>query len=511
MSGMKSLIFLVLATIPVLLFGQKVDQKVYDFGTVEQWNNPTATFVVTNNTKADFVFLPTFPAKDVLVQLPKGPIKPGASAEITVQYYTEKKGAFSRKVSLYTSNTGNTLDLVVKGDIRSFANGALTACPSIGPKSDEDKMYNQDFQVIDSITKLPIANALIKLEAPGMNKIQGSTDKGGLLSTRVFIGFYEVSVSAVDYDPYYVRGNLAPHQGRIVFELVRVPVDEPIVALVPEPVIPSKPVPVKPTEPTPAPKPTPPPTPKPPIVTEPTVVEEEPWIIDPDEIVEEEDPVPATTNTPRPVQEPVPVTPAPVAGIPNDSDFDMTKFKPNNIVFVLDISYSMRGNSKLPKLKESMKELVAMLRDVDYVTIISFSRDAQVHIPTTRASEKDYIYAMIDSLTPYSYTNGTKGIMMGYDLALQYFLPNGNNQLIVSTDGEFNNPQFDQSVLLSDIKKHTDKGIILSVVGFGDIPEGKRLMRRMANSGDGNYIHFEEGDMRNALVEEIRSQSIVAP
>lgn len=509
MSGMKSIFVLVLAAIPMVLFGQKVDNKVHDFGTVELWNNPTATFIVNNNTKADFVFLPTFPAKDVLVQLPKGPIKPGASAEITVQYFTEKKGPFSRKVSLYTSNTGSTLDLTVKGDIRSFASGALTQCPTIGPKSDDDKMYSQDFQVIDSITRQPIANALIKLEAPGMNKIQGSTDKGGLLTTRVFIGYYEVSVSAVDYDPYYVRGNLAPHQGRIVFELVRVPEEEPVLALVPEPVVPSTPEPIKtpPTTPstTPAPDPKPDPTQAPVTV----VPDEEPWIIDPDEIVEEGEPVPAPA--PRPVQEPVPVNTAPTATLPTGNDFDMAKFKPNNIVFVLDISYSMRGRSKLPKLKESMKQLVAMLRDIDYVTIISFSRDAQVHIPATRASEKDYIYAMIDSLTPYSYTNGTKGIMMGYELAQQQFIANGNNQLIVSTDGEFNNPNFDPGELLSDIRKQADNGIILSVVGFGDIPEGKKLMRKMANSGNGNYIHFEEGDMSNALIEEIRAQSVVTP
>lgn len=510
MSGMKSIFVLVLAVIPSLLFAQKVDNKLHDFGIVELWNNPMATFVVTNNTKADFVFLPTFPAKDVLVQLPKGPIKPGASAEITIQYFTEKKGAFNRKVSLYTSNTGNTLDLVVKGDIRSFASGALTQCPTIGPKSDDDKMYSQDFQVIDSITKRPIPNALVKLEAPGMNKIQGSTDKGGLLTTRVFIGYYEVSVSAVDYDPYYVRGNLAPNQGRIVFELVRVPEAEPVVALVPEPVVPSTPAPTN-TPPTPA--PTPKPSPKPDPTPAPVTVEdeEEPWIIDPDEIVEEDEPAPAPTPAPRPVEEPIPVNTAPVATVPNDNDFDMAKFKPNNIVFVLDISYSMRGRSKLPKLKESMKQLVAMLRDIDYVTIVSFSRDAQVHIPATRASEKDYIYAMIDSLTPYSYTNGTKGILMGYELAQQQFIANGNNQLIVSTDGEFNNPSFDQNDLLSDIKKQADKGIILSVVGFGDIPEGKKLMRKMAHSGNGNYIHFEEGDMSNALIEEIRAQSVVTP
>jgi Ca-activated chloride channel family protein len=494
---MKAIWILVLAALPFMLFGQKADRKLHDFGIVEQWNNPIATFVVTNNTKADFVFLPTFPAKDVLVQLPQGAIKPGASAEVTIQYFTEKKGSFSRMVSLYTSNTGNTLDFTLKGDIRSFASGALTACPTIGPKSDEDKMYSQEFQVIDSLTREPIYEALVKLESADLNTIQGRTGKNGVVTTRVFIGYYEVAVTAIGYEPYYVRGNLAPHQGRIVFEMVRVYDGEPIVAFVPEPII--------------SPNPTPNPNPTPTI--EPAPVKEEPWIIEPDEIVEEEPaklPEPTPTPTPRPKPEPVQMPPT-TATITNDNDFALNKYKPNNIVFVLDISYSMRGPSKLPKLKESMKELVAMLRDVDYVTIISFSRDAQVYIPNTRASEKQYIYDMIDSLTPYSYTNGTKGIMMGYNLALQNYIPNGNNQMIVSTDGEFNNPQFDASVLLDDIKKHTDRGIILSVVGFGDIPEGKKLMRKMAHSGNGNYIHFGEGDMRKALVEEIQAQSLVTP
>jgi Ca-activated chloride channel family protein len=224
----------------------------------------------------------------------------------------------------------------------------------------------------------------------------------------------------------------------------------------------------------------------------------------------EEQPTKLPDPTPKPQPEPVQV-PVNTTTIGSSGDFSLSKYKPNNIVFVLDVSSSMRGPNKLTKLKESMKELVAMLREVDYVTVISFSREAQVYIPTTKASQKQYIYDMIDSLTPYSYTNGTKGIMMGYDLALQNFIPEGNNQMIVSTDGEFNNPLFDADVLLGDIKKHTNRGIILSVVGFGDIPEGKKLMRKMANSGNGNYIHFGEGDMRKALVEEIQAQSLVTP
>ncbi len=476
MAHMKKLWVWVLLLLPGMLLAQKVDRKVYDFGSVELWNNPPATFIITNNTKADMVFLPSFPAKDVLVQLPQGAIKPGASVEVKVQYYTEKKGSFNRTVILYTSNSGTPMELTVKGDIRSFANGALTTCPTVGPKSDEDKMYSQEFQVIDSITKKPIEGATVKILSPEINTIQGRTDKGGLYITRVFVGFYQVEVSASGYNTFYVRGNLAPHQGRIVFELGKpIYVEEPVIALSPAPTLP-------PSNPTPA----------------PTV--EEPWIIDP----EEEAPTPAPP-APNPTPAPAPTT-APTSDFTAEGSLG-SHFKPNNIVFVLDVSSSMRSSTKLPKLKESMKELVSVLRDVDKVTIIIFSKEATVHVPTTAASNKEYIYAMIDSMRTISYTNGTKGIMMGYDLAQQNFIQGGNNQLIVSTDGEFNNPSFDANVLLGDIKRHTEKGIILSVVGFGDIPEGKKLMRRMANSGKGNYIHFGQGDTKRALVDEIRTQS----
>jgi len=292
-------------------------------------------------------------------------------------------------------------------------------------------------------------------------------------------------VAATGYSSFYARGNLAPHQGRVVFELVRVAVEEPVAVLPP----PSR------VNPIPEPEPTP--------TEEPTIVEE-PWIIDPDEVIEEEPtPVPPPTRTPEPNP-----TVAPVEFLA-DGTLNLALYKPNNIVFVLDVSYSMRAADKLPKLKQSMKELVSVHREVDYVTIVTFSRDAQVHIPTTKANNKQYIYDMIDSLTAHSYTHGTKGISMGYDLALSAFMPSGNNQMIVSTDGQFNSPNFDAKVLLDDINNHTQRGIKLSVVGFGDIPEGKRLMRRMANSGSGNYIHFEQGDMQRALVDEIRQQSLV--
>lgn len=464
------LLFMVL---PSLLLAQKTDRKVHDFGTVESWNNPVATFVVTNTGKTDLVFLPTFPAKDVLVQLPSTPIKPGGSGEVGIQYFTEKKGAFSRSVSLYVGNSDKPLEFTVKGEIRSFAPGALTVCPTVGPKSNDDKMYSQEFQVIDSVTRLPIGDATVKISAPDMNAIQGRTGKDGVVVTRVFVGFYQVEVSAATYKSYYVRGNLAPHQGRIVFELVKAATQEPVVAL--EPVNVGV---------TPTPSPTPTPTP----------VEDEPWIVEPD-------PEPTPEPTPEPVPTPDEIT--------TDGTLNRSLFKPNNIVFVLDISASMKSPEKLPKLKESMKELVSVLRDIDYITIVTFSRDAKVHVPTTRASNKQYIYDMIDSLTPYSYTNGTKGILMGYDLAQQNFIAGGNNQLIISTDGEFNNPSFSASELLNDIKVRTQQGVILSVVGFGNIPDGKRLMAKMAHSGTGNYIHFGQGDTRRALVDEIRSQSLV--
>ena len=82
----------------------------------------------------------------------------------------------------------------------------------------------------------------------------------------------------------------------------------------------------------------------------------------------------------------------------NTKEFNEINYEPNNIVFLLDISTSMKYNGKLELLKSSMQELTKILRPIDKVTIIGYSSRASVLLNTISGNEKDSIAQKIIAL-----------------------------------------------------------------------------------------------------------------
>ena len=89
------------------------------------------------------------------------------------------------------------------------------------------------------------------------------------------------------------------------------------------------------------------------------------------------------------------------------------------------------------------------------------------------------------------------------------FLPQGNNQIILATDGLFNNPNYSQQELFSFVKNKTDDDIILSVMGFGTDDDAIKLMKRLASKGNGSFLQIENARGANeVLIEEIKFHSL---
>ena len=54
----------------------------------------------------------------------------------------------------------------------------------------------------------------------------------------------------------------------------------------------------------------------------------------------------------------------------------------------------------------------------------------------------------------------------------------------------------------------TNNGIKLSVIGFGQDEEGQKLMQKLANNGEGQFIQIKNPwEARTVLVEEIKLNS----
>jgi Ca-activated chloride channel homolog len=181
----------------------------------------------------------------------------------------------------------------------------------------------------------------------------------------------------------------------------------------------------------------------------------------------------------------------------------MEQLPPNNLVFLLDVSGSMNEPNKLPLLKASLKLLINELRPQDKVAIVVYAGNAGLVLPSTSAKEKSKIIAALDKLEAGGSTAGGQGIIQAYKVARDNFIKDGNNRVILGTDGDFNVGVSSDEALVKLIEKERGTGVFLSVLGFGmgNLKDGK--MEQLANKGNGNYAYIDSlAEAKKVLVKE---------
>jgi len=164
---------------------------------------------------------------------------------------------------------------------------------------------------------------------------------------------------------------------------------------------------------------------------------------------------------------------------------------PSNLVFLVDISGSMNSPNKLPLVQTSMHKLVEKLRPEDHMSIVTYAGSAGVVLQPTSGSEKDKIRKAIDGLKSGGGTAGSEGIKTAYELAEKNLLPDGNNRVIVETDGDWNIGITDKNDLKKVIEGKRSTGVYLSVLGFGMYNLNDEMMESLADNGNGNYGYID--------------------
>ncbi|WP_210150083.1 vWA domain-containing protein [Chryseobacterium scophthalmum] len=167
------------------------------------------------------------------------------------------------------------------------------------------------------------------------------------------------------------------------------------------------------------------------------------------------------------------------------------KLPNSNFVFLIDVSGSMDEPNKLPLLKSSFKVLLDQLRPTDKVGIVVYAGSAGMVLPPTSAKEKGKIIEALDKLQAGGSTAGGQGIELAYKLAQENFIKNGNNRVIIATDGDFNvgtSSTGDLQTLIEDKRK---SGVFLTCLGFGMGNFKDNRMEILANKGNGNYAYID--------------------
>lgn len=422
----------------------KLSGNVHDYGEVENISSLLSVFDVKNTGDASQYLLRADAPRGVTVDSKKKILQPGETTTLSIVYKPKNTGPFNETIKLYASGSKEPFIITIKGTVKSITADPL-ACYSFSTKtvgSGPQPLSNiHTGKVIDTKTKQGIPNARVQFVKGNKVLVETLTGRDGTYKKILPLGLYNVEASAQNYRDTSQQQYINKNSPPVLLELEPLPVPVVVATERPQPVL-----------------------------------------------------------AENPVLSPVPVK--------EDKNLDiynlpLNEFNPNNIVFLVDISGSMKDSLKLPLLQHSVNKLLIALRNVDKVAIVTYADSARLFVPSTQGDKKEELTASINTLRAKGYTAANQGIAMAYATAVSNYIEGGNNQVILATDGIFKLTANDEKLFASD----STKKVKLSVLGFGKDKWSLDKLRLLAKKTGGNFIHITDSETSVALLEEIKTNS----
>ena len=173
---------------------------------------------------------------------------------------------------------------------------------------------------------------------------------------------------------------------------------------------------------------------------------------------------------------------------------ETAKLPPANLVFLVDVSGSMDSPDRLPLVQAGLKLLVKQLRPQDHVALVAYAGAAGLVLPPTPGSQPQVILDAIERLRAGGSTAGGAGLRLAYSTAQQSFVKDGNNRVILATDGDFNVGESSDAAMEQLIVDQRESGVFLTVLGCGRGNLRDSRMETLADKGNGNYAYLDNLD-----------------
>ncbi|MCI5059406.1 MAG: von Willebrand factor type A domain-containing protein [Flavobacteriales bacterium] len=185
-------------------------------------------------------------------------------------------------------------------------------------------------------------------------------------------------------------------------------------------------------------------------------------------------------------------------------ELELGQAPPNNLVYLIDVSGSMSSLNKLGLVKQSLNMLADNLRPNDYISLVVYAGSSGLVLKPTSCANPNKIKDAINRLSSGGSTAGGAGIQLAYKTAEEHFIENGNNRVILCTDGDFNVGVSSEEGLIKLIEEKRKSGVFLSVLGFGTGNYQDQKMEQLADHGNGNYAYIDRiEEARKVLIDEM--------
>lgn len=180
-----------------------------------------------------------------------------------------------------------------------------------------------------------------------------------------------------------------------------------------------------------------------------------------------------------------------------------------NYVFLIDVSGSMGwDDSRLGLAKKGLNMLVDNLGEGDKISVVTYASGVKTVLDGVQCTEqgKQAIKSKVNKLKAGGGTYGSKGLQTAYNIAEKNYIAEGNNRVIIISDGDFNVGISNKDTLIEFISSRTvaEKSVYLSVLGVGMGNMRDDLLESMARHGNGNYAYLDnETEAEKVLCHEL--------
>jgi Ca-activated chloride channel family protein len=458
---MKNILFGFLLLISCsFVYGQVLfNTTKVNLGDLDAYDDRFVDIKLTNKGKKQEYLLTVKKPYEVTYLIQGKFMEPDSSIILRFQVNPKVKGKFSYTIDVFISDRQEAQQIKISGNLMELPvdnTTAFTACPDFNsrPGGERRDEFRLTVVTIDKETKQELDRSKVTLIQNGAPLWSKLTDKEGKIQEKAVLGFSYFYAFHEGYKKTEMGAYINFQRNYIVLELEKDPLYCPpppqnvVVDVKPEEEIPLE-IELASEETTP-------------------FIEEKPFSFD---------------------------------CLPKDN-FSDEYFKPVNVIFVLDISASMKQGDKIELMKYSLYQLTEMLRPQDRMGIVTYASDARVLLSPTSGSNKEDIKAEVSKLKASGMTAGGAGIKLGYKQALKTYSKDGSNQIIVITDGAFNRSSDDYKKY---IKKYKKKGVNMSVVGIMIKDVDKEKMKEDAELGGGRLVPIMKlADAQINLKQEIR-------
>jgi Mg-chelatase subunit ChlD len=158
-----------------------------------------------------------------------------------------------------------------------------------------------------------------------------------------------------------------------------------------------------------------------------------------------------------------------------------------NLVLLLDKSGSMERADRVEIISQALRVLASQLQPQDTLSVVVFARTARLWVDGVPGSQAGAVANDLRSLTPEGGTNLEEAMRLAYATALRHYLANGENRVVLLTDGAANLGNVDPSALQQNVETNRKQGVSFDCFGVGWDGYNDELLETLSRAGNGRY------------------------